>query len=87
MNISGKSVIQTLVFASIVLMMSTLITAGAIACEALVNSAGTSSEQANSAVTNSEQANCGLSADPEQANCDLSADSEQTNSKSLADCQ
>ena len=60
MNLSGKSIIKIMAFVSIVLMLSTLITAGAIACGALVNSEETNSEQVDSEnLTNPEQPNEG----------------------------
>ena len=47
MNLSGNSIIKSLAFFSIVIMISTLITAGTIACEDLTNYTE-SSKQINS---------------------------------------
>jgi hypothetical protein len=88
MSLSGKSFRNTLTLVSIVLIISTFITAGVVACEALIKNVGENAEQTNlKDVADSSQANSYLYANSEQANYESVADCQKTNYKAVSDCQ
>ena len=87
MNLSRKSIIKILAFVSIVLMMSTLITAGAIACGAIVNSVETNPEQVDSDnLINPEQPNSEEANYDSLAECDSFADSDLSSGYGKSNC-